>query len=55
MGRIKVVCVHFAAKWPYLMAPTPKALTDAAAAAVSLSQPEHMLAGCRISDVVVCQ
>lgn len=50
-GRIKVVCVHFAAKWPYLMAAIPKALT--AAAAFSLSQPEHVRAGCRVSDVVV--
>lgn len=53
VGRIKVVCMHFAAKWLYLMASIPKALTHAAG--FSLSHPEHMLVGCRISDVVKCQ
>lgn len=52
-GRIKVMCTCFAAKWPYLMTWILKALT--CAAAFSLSHPEHMLAGCRISALAVCR
>lgn len=52
-GRIKVVCTCFTAKWPYLMTWILKALTYAAG--FSLSRPEHMLAGCCISDVAACQ
>lgn len=52
-GTIKVLCPHFTAKWPRLMTWILKAPTYAAG--FSLSHPKHMLAGCHISDVAVCQ